>query len=385
MSISFNEIPQNIRVPFTFIEFDNSNAVRGLSQMPAENINADSSLAATALATENRVTLNAKNKGEVGNSIAVCLNYFEGEELPLNMSFSFDSTVFSGSPSPSFVWAASVAGTVAFHGNIDPARPFQTLNLQGILPPKKVLGMFLQGGLTNPDVSSVFASLGDEQYHIITSAYTDMANLMSIKEELKDRRTALRQIDGICFCAAIGTHSELGTLGDNHNSPDLCIMGTGGSFTMQEKNLLLYDGIATYTETADGGVAIQRLITTYKTSPAGAEDISYLDVNTLLTLSYLRFDFRNYILRKYPRHKLANDGTKFRLGQAIITPKIGKAEAVARFRLWEEQGLVEDAKAFKDALICERNTKDPNRLDWFLPPNLINQFRIGGVQIGFIL
>ena len=82
---------------------------------------------------------------------------------------------------------------------------------------------------------------------------------------------------------------------------------------------------------AGGTVHLQRVITTYKVNAQGAEDISYLDVNTPLTLAYLRYDFRNYILRKYPCHKLANDGTRYGAGQAVITPKVGKAEAVAPF------------------------------------------------------
>jgi phage tail sheath gpL-like len=68
-----------------------------------------------------------------------------------------------------------------------------------------------------------------------------------------------------------------------------------------------------------------------------------------------------------------------------MTPKLGKAEAIARFRVWEEQGLVENIDQFKNDLICERNESDPNRLDWYLPPDLMNQFRVGGAKIGFIL
>jgi phage tail sheath gpL-like len=53
--------------------------------------------------------------------------------------------------------------------------------------------------------------------------------------------------------------------------------------------------------------------------------------------------------------------------------------------VWEDQGLVENIDQFKNDLICERNEGDPNRLDWMLPPDLVNQFRVGGVQIGFLL
>ena len=91
------------------------------------------------------------------------------------------------------------------------------------------------------------------------------------------------------------------------------------------------------------------------------------------------------ILTKYPRHKLADDGTRFGPGQAIVTPKTMKAEAVARFTQWETLGLVEGAEQFKRDLIIERNAQDPNRLDHLLPPDLINQLRVNGVQIAFLL
>jgi phage tail sheath gpL-like len=34
---------------------------------------------------------------------------------------------------------------------------------------------------------------------------------------------------------------------------------------------------------------------------------------------------------KYPRHKLGDDGVPYGSGQAVITPKLGKAEALMWF------------------------------------------------------
>jgi phage tail sheath gpL-like len=323
------------------------------------------------------IDLTARHKGEVHNDLDIRLNYYDGEVLPANLTVT-------------------------------------------ITP--------LSGGAANPAISTIWPVLGDEHYNVITMPYRDGFNLTELESELASRWGPMRMIEGIAVLAATGTHAALGTFGDTRNSPHLSVMHAAGSptptwewagavaglisyhgnidparpfqtlpvsgvmpakerdrFTLQENNLLLYDGISTHSADAGGVVRIQRLITTYKTSPAGAEDISYLDVNTPLTLAFLRYDFRNYILRKYPRHKLADDGTRYGAGQAVITPKVGKAEAIARFRLWEEQGLVENIDQFKGDLICERNANDPNRLDWMLPPDLINQFRIGGVQIGFLL
>jgi len=248
-----------------------------------------------------------------------------------------------------------------------------------------------------------------------------------METELLDRFGPLRQNDGYCHYGFKGTLSEMNVKGDSRNSQFSVIHKALGpshpyefasaicgvvakaaqidparpfqtltvsgllpesdseKLTLEERNILLYHGIATNKVTDAGTIAIERVITTYKTNAAGASDVSYLDLNTLLTLSYLRYDFRNAFLRKYPRHKLANDGTRFGAGQAIMTPKTAKAEAINIFRAWELLGLVENVDQFKNDLIVERNAQDVNRLDIMLPPDIINQLRVIGTKIGFLL
>src|SRR3546814_16230396 len=93
---------------------------------------------------------------------------------------------------------------------------------------------------------------------------------------------------------------------------------------------LLFDGISTFRVDAGGVVVIERTITTYKTNTFGAADPSYLDVETLKTLTFLRFDLRNLIALRFPRHKLANDGTAFARGQAVVTPKVIRSRSDER-------------------------------------------------------
>lgn len=340
-------------------------------------INAAADLSVTSTVLANVVTLTAKHKGAAGNKIDVRLNYNTGEALP-----------------------AGVAVAV----------------------------VAMSGGTSNPVLDDAIAALGDVQYNIIVVPYTDAVSLTAIETELADRWGPLRQIEGVAFAADNGDHSALGTLGESRNSPFVSIApsfgipntpwevaasvagvaafysnidparqfrglalsgilapATGDRFTFTERNLLLYDGISSLAADAGGVVRIERLITTYKTNSVGADDPSYLDVMTPLLLGFLRYDFRNYILRKYPRHKLANDGTRYGAGQAIITPKQGKAEAITKFRQWEDLGFVENAEQFKRDLICERNATDPNRLDWLLPVDIVNNFMVGGVKIAFLL
>lgn len=491
MAISFNEVPTNIRVPFVYVEFDNSNAVQGAAQMPykllvigqrlvsgtvaaltpvrvtsakqAQTYFGTASMLAAmcAAALSNSQTIevwaiglndNGAGASAVGElaftgpaTAAGTLNlYIGGRRVQVGVTSGMTAAQLATAVAAAINAAAALPVTAAVDGEVT-TQVNVTARHKGVagnsidlrvnyydgdvLPAGITVAITaMAGGTANPDLGTVWAAIGDTQYNVIACPYTDASNLTALKAELADRWGPLRQSDGIAFSAAAGTHSDLGTLGDSQNSPHLSIVSAHGTptppyelaaavagvaafylqqdparplqtlpiagvlpaaiadrFTLQENNLLLYDGISTTMVDADGVVRIQRMITTYKTNPQGAEDISYLDVETPATLSYLRYDFRNYILRKYPRHKLANDGTRFGAGQAVITPKIGKAEAIARFRVWELLGLVEGADQFKAGLIVERNANDPTRLDWLLPPDLVNQFRVGGVQVAFLL
>jgi phage tail sheath gpL-like len=355
---------------------DNDNTI-------AANINAAINdaldLPATSTVLANAVTVTHRHKGEVGNDLDMRVNYQDGEQLPAGVDVAIDA---------------------------------------------------MAGGTANPVLTSLLAALGDTWFQLWAHPYTDETSLTAIEGELASRFGPMRMIDGVAITSAAGTQAVLGTLGDTRNSPHSCIVAQPGKapltppsefaaavagivayqgnidparplqtlpvkgvkapaeadrFTLTERNLALYDGVGTTRVAAGGEVQLERIVTTYQANAAGAADTSYLDVTTMLTLLYLRYSFRNRILVRYPRHKLANDGTRFGAGQAVITPKIGKAEAVGWFREMEELGLVEGFEQFKNDLVVERNASDPNRLDFLLPPDLINAFVIGAASLQFRL
>ena len=362
------------RVPVGVTSGDTATAIAAAT---AAAIGAASDMPLTASATTGTVTLTSRHKGEAGNTLDVRANYYVGQALPTGVALT-------------------------------------------ITP--------LSGGTGNPDLAPALAALGDEWLHTWAIPYTDATSLGLIKTELASRFTWNREIEAHAFVAARGTQGTLGTLGDSHNSPHLVIVMANDEpmptyekaaetmaiaayygaidparpiqnlpyswclapvptnrFTNEERNQLLFDGIATTKVNTDGTMLVERLITTYKTNAAGASDISYLDSETLLTLMFIRHDWRDYVQRKYPRHKLADDGTRYGIGQAVVTPAVMRAEAIVKFREWEELGLVENIADFKANLIAERNASDPNRLDMLLPPDLVNQLRIVANKIQFRL
>lgn len=340
-------------------------------------LDAETQIPFTASVATNVVTLTAKNKGILGNDIDVRTNYRDDD--------------------------ADVAGvTVAIAAGVT--------------------------GTLNPDTSSLITALGEEWYQTIVWPWTDSTNLDALKTELLDRFGPIRQIDGYAVAGAVGTVGTLSSLGNGRNEQTLSIVHATGEpvthwekagavaaqvassasidparpfqtlaltgilppepndrFITSELNTLLFNGISTTVVDAGGQVRIGRMITTYKTSPTGGDDESYLNLETMYTLQFLRWDFRTYITNKYPRHKLADDGTRFASGQPVMTPSLGRAEALARFQTWEENGLVEDRSGFEAALDVQRDPDNVNRLNWLLPPDLINQFIIGAAKIQFRL
>lgn len=291
----------------------------------------------------------------------------------------------------------------------------------------------MSGGTSAPDFGDAIAAMGDEPYEHAVFPFTDTASLDAINAEFGfgdgGRWGWLRQLYGHVWSSARGTQGQLTTLGTARNDAPISIMGGPAArptppweesaayaaqaakallngparplqilplvgvmaeprearFTALERQTLLYDGIATSTVSSDGTVRIERAITTYQKNASGQPDTAYLDATTLATLAEVLRDLRSAITSKYPRHKLANDGTRFGAGQAIVTPSVARAEIVGRYAQLEERGLVENRKAFKANLIVERNATDPNRLDVLLPPDLVNQLRIFAVQAQFRL
>jgi phage tail sheath gpL-like len=146
-----------------------------------------------------------------------------------------------------------------------------------------------------------------------------------------------------------------------------------------ELNALAGRGLATQRLSGNNVPMIMRDSTNYQRNVYGIPDDALELVTTLATLATIIRNQRQMVTSKYPRHKLADDGTLFGPGQAIVTPKIIKGELCNQYAIDEYNGLVENLQAFKDNLIVERNINNPNRLDVLWPPDLVNQLRIFAV------
>jgi phage tail sheath gpL-like len=103
------------------------------------------------------------------------------------------------------------------------------------------------------------------------------------------------------------------------------------------------------------------------------------------SLAYIRYAFRSRIQLRFPRHKLADDGTNFSPGQAITTPAIVRTELLALGSELESLGIIEGFDQYSQDMLVERNASNNDRLDIRIAPDLINQLLVTAAQVQFLL
>lgn len=332
----------------------------------AAAINAIPALPVTAVAAAGDVKVTARNKGLLGNGIELATSYYQEDALPAGITIAVTA---------------------------------------------------MTGGAGNPDVLAALAAITEDQFYSIVDPYTDSANLATAEADMATRWGGMNMKTGHIFNSIDGTHAALTTFGSGRNSPHMSTWGLKGCptwapvraaawaavceyhgaidpalplrnlvvpgvkpprlkdrFTFDERNLLLFDGISTTSVDAGGNVILSRTITNYQKSTNGADDESLLRLETKWTVDYLRYDIKQLIALRYPRHKLVDDDTKIAPGQKYFRCKDGRALLIARFAEWEEMGLVEDREQFKRDLLLVRSKTDKDRVNAVIPPNLVNQF-----------
>ncbi|HEV2675276.1 MAG TPA: phage tail sheath subtilisin-like domain-containing protein [Aliidongia sp.] len=286
----------------------------------------------------------------------------------------------------------------------------------------------MAGGAGNPSLTASIAGLGDVWFHSWAVPYTDGASIAAVQAELNRRNSPTVQLRGRSYSFVRDTVGNLGTLGSSYNNQFLTFLGMaklpsptweatasltmtvgtfapidparplgtlplpgvlapviGDRFVQDDRESLLHQGISTAIVDDGGNVLIERLITTYQTTPAGLPDTSYLDVETVLTLFYLDFWLRQRIATKWPRFKLAPDGNKLPVGQAITSPRLIKLDLIAGANTLVDAGLITSLDDFKASIITEISASDPDRVNCLFPPTLVNRFLVFGAQIQFRL
>lgn len=281
-------------------------------------------------------------------------------------------------------------------------------------------------GAGDPDFTSALTSLGDEEYDWIAAPYADATNLGAIGLFLDGetgRWGPLEQLYGHYIAFKAGALGALSTLGLSRNDEHVSILGAYNSpsppwswaaavggracdhlqdapelsrplhslelhgivapkiadrFDIADRNTALFDGISTYHVRRDGTVAIDRLITTYQTNAWSSADATWLDVNTMAQTMYMLRFLKAKITSTYGRVALA-DENPFGL-QGVATPSDIEETIIHGYQELVADGVLENTDLFAQELIVERDNTDANRVNVYLPYDVVNQLRIFAVN-----
>jgi phage tail sheath gpL-like len=335
----------------------------------AAAVNADADMSVVATSAAGVVTLTAKHAGEVGNHIDVRTRKTNEDVLPGTLAIAV---------------ADGVAGT------------------------------------GNPVVQTLLDAIVNDWFTDIAMPWDDATNLAALATDLAARYVAMGKKDGHAYVGLRGTYGQLGTKGGLTNSPyispigakraydapwewaaQLCGVATFqttndparqlGSlvlpgltapdevdcFTETERDLLLRQGVSTFTRLVDGSVVLERVITTYKVTTLGVADDAWLDIMIPKVMTRIRYDWSSYVTQLYPRHKLADDDSvAANNNDAVVTPRRMRGSWATRCKIYERRAWIEKASETIERSLFERDDSNRNRMNSQQPViiigNLIN-------------
>jgi phage tail sheath gpL-like len=292
-----------------------------------------------------------------------------------------------------------------------------------VLSASQVSIVAMSGGTGVPSLTAPLANLGTLPFDWIASPYSDATSLNSFQTLLNDangRWSSYEQILGHMSTVYAGNLSTQTTLGAGRNDQHATIMGFQNfrtppweiaaalgaqevlnlaapptlSLPMQtvvlqgvlppfdrtkwwqtsDRQALYSAGIAAWTVTASGLVAIDRLVTTYKTNPQGAPDATFLDTETMaLGMFALRY-LRNAVATQHGRKAFAASNP-FNAPN-VVTPDDIQVTLIHAYNDLVALGVTQDAATFASLLVVQANATNAARCDAYLPLEVISGLRI---------
>ncbi|QCP50158.1 hypothetical protein FAZ95_13805 [Trinickia violacea] len=286
-------------------------------------------------------------------------------------------------------------------------------------------------GAGNPDMSAALATLGDEPFKWVAMPYTDATSLATSRtffDDMNGRWAAMRMVYGAAFSACTTlTPAALAAFGATNNDQHMSILGLYGTpsapwevsaalaayalvylsdapelsrpeqtieltgiyapeipdrFNKQVREMLYYKGMGATTVDQAGVVRLDRLLTTYQVNGLGVADNSYLDINTMAQLMYFIEYMNSGISTTFPRVSLKDDGNPVFPGQYAVTPSVIRTYIIALADQLADLNVIENVDEFANLLLVQRDS-DPNCVDMILPPDFVNQWRIGKILVQF--
>lgn len=286
----------------------------------------------------------------------------------------------------------------------------------------------MASGSGTPALTNGLAALGDDEFDWIAMPYADTTSLNSMRDFLNDtsgRWSPTKQLYGHCLSANFDTLSNNVSLGNGRNDQHASIMASQNSpsppwewaaalaakaaqhltdapevsrplqtlilegilppddrskwWDIDDRQALYVDGMSGYKVTVDGQVMIDRVTTTYQVNAAGSPDGTFRDVETMGQLMFATRYFRTEVSNRHARQALADENP---LNVAeIATPRSIKNTLIHAYTDLVALGVTEKPDLFAQFVVVERDLNDANRVNAYLPLDVVNQLRVFAANV----
>ena len=148
-------------------------------------------------------------------------------------------------------------------------------------------------------------------------------------------------------------------------------------FAQADRDSLLRNGISTFTVTADGQMACDRVVTTYRVNASGLSDRTWLDIEDVAIAAYAARYFRTKIQGTYPRSALMEDNPANL--QGVVTPIDLEQTSVHAATDLHRAGIIRQLDMFVANIRVFPDYAN-DRVNYYLPITAAAQLRINAVN-----
>jgi phage tail sheath gpL-like len=345
----------------------------------AAAINALPDLPVTAAAAAGVVTITMRWKGASGNDLDLRTYYQHGDQVPAGLASVIAQTV-QGSGNPVLTAAIAAMGTGWW---TDIIMPYTDATSMAAI----AAAMEARWGSTVQQDGMIwsFSPLSTGSVETLGASLNEKLQTLGGLPVCPTASWVCASID-----ATVGAYNlaidPAAPLDSSITLPGIAAPASHDQLQHPDREAMLHDGISTYTIDDGGNVSFGRRITTYQTDPDGIPNQSYLDVEAMATLAYLRYWVRVRIATNFPRFKLVDDpvsGGKLPTGARVTCPKLIALNLAAGAQELYNAGIIDDPDDFAASLVVVRNSTNRDEVDAMLPYTLIGRFRVFAGQIQF--
>ena len=345
----------------------------------AAAINADALTAVSAVAALAVVTVTCKWLGATGDDITLLDSYLGtrgSQALPAGITLAYGAMT-GGTGVPDLTGAITAMGDTIYDFV---GLPYTDTGRMGVFDTEYGFGDTGRWGFIRELYGAIWTARRDTYANLMTWGPTGNSAVESTLAVEPGSPSPIWEWAAVyCAAAAAGYNEDPARPLQSLELTGILPAPQGQRFITTMNSSLANVGMATQTVAPSGAPMILRETLRYQLNQYGQSDTAYELATTLYTLATVFRTLKSSITSKYPRHKVADDGTPFAPGQAIVTPNTVRGELVSEYSNLMFNGLTEDVATFKANLIVTRNTTNPGRLDVLYPPNLVSGLRMFAV------